>query len=70
MERRTILTILLLAVLALASQILVWIFRPRETDNDFVGPPSGDAKRRMTCCGRIRLHLPDGGASDPEQVSG
>lgn len=42
MERRTILTILLLAVLALASQIAVWIFRPREEGNDFVGPPRSD----------------------------
>ncbi|HEX6833995.1 MAG TPA: LPS export ABC transporter periplasmic protein LptC [Rudaea sp.] len=42
MERRTILVIFALAVLALASQILVWVFRPRDTGNDFVGPPRSD----------------------------
>ena len=42
MERRTVLTIFLLAVAALAMQILVWVFRPHDTDNDFVGPPRSD----------------------------
>lgn len=42
MERKTILTIFLLAVLALATQILVWVFRPRDTSDDFVGPPRSD----------------------------
>jgi lipopolysaccharide export system protein LptC len=42
MERRTVLTIFALAVLALVSQVLVWVFRPRDTGNDFVGPPRSD----------------------------
>ena len=42
MERKIIFTILILAVLALATQALVWIFVPREVENDFVGPPRSD----------------------------
>jgi lipopolysaccharide export system protein LptC len=31
-----------LAVIALATQALVWVFVPRETENTFVGPPRSD----------------------------
>ena len=40
MERR--LAIAALAVLALATQILVWVFAPREAPPAFVGPPRSD----------------------------
>jgi lipopolysaccharide export system protein LptC len=42
MDRRTYLTIAILAVIALATQALVWVFVPRETENTFVGPPRSD----------------------------
>jgi lipopolysaccharide export system protein LptC len=42
MDRRTYLTIAVLALIALATQALVWIFVPRETENTFVGPPRSD----------------------------
>jgi lipopolysaccharide export system protein LptC len=42
MERRLILAIAALAMLALATQILVWVFAPREAQPAFVGPPRSD----------------------------
>jgi lipopolysaccharide export system protein LptC len=42
MDRRTYLTIAILALIALATQALVWVFVPRETENTFVGPPRSD----------------------------
>lgn len=42
MERRLILAIATLAVLALGTQILVWVFAPREAVPAFVGPPRSD----------------------------
>ena len=41
-DRRTYLIIALLAVVALATQALVWLFVPRETESTFVGPPRSD----------------------------
>ena len=41
-DRRTYLTIALLALVALATQALVWVFVPREVENTFVGPPRSD----------------------------
>jgi lipopolysaccharide export system protein LptC len=41
-DRRTYLVIALLAVVALATQALVWVFVPREVENTFVGPPRSD----------------------------
>ena len=41
-DRRTYLVIVLLAVVALATQGLVWLFVPREVENSFVGPPRSD----------------------------
>ncbi|MBS0555851.1 MAG: LPS export ABC transporter periplasmic protein LptC [Proteobacteria bacterium] len=42
MERRLILAIAVLAMLAIATQILVWVFAPREAASAFVGPPRSD----------------------------
>jgi len=42
MDRRTWLTIVALAIVALATQALVWVFVPREVENTFVGPPRSD----------------------------
>jgi lipopolysaccharide export system protein LptC len=42
MERKTLATIFVLAVLALGAQILVWIFRPHDQAPAFVGPPRSD----------------------------
>jgi lipopolysaccharide export system protein LptC len=42
MDRRTYVTIAILAVIALATQALVWVFVPRETENTFVGAPRSD----------------------------
>ena len=42
MERRLILTILGMAALALATQVLVWVYVAREQTQDFVGPPRSD----------------------------
>lgn len=42
MERRTLAIIFALALVAVASQILVWIFRPHDRAADFVGPPRSD----------------------------
>ncbi|HEY7871697.1 MAG TPA: LPS export ABC transporter periplasmic protein LptC [Rudaea sp.] len=42
MERRLVLIIAALAVLALGTQILVWVFAPREAAPAFVGPPRSD----------------------------
>lgn len=42
MERRTLAIIFALALVAVASQILVWIFRPHDQAADFVGPPRSD----------------------------
>lgn len=42
MERRLVLAIAALAVLALSTQILVWVFAPREAASTFVGPPRSD----------------------------
>ena len=39
MERRLVFAIAALALLALATQILVWVFAPREAPPAFVGPP-------------------------------
>jgi lipopolysaccharide export system protein LptC len=41
-DRRTYLVIVLLAIVALATQALVWVFVPREVENSFVGPPRSD----------------------------
>ena len=42
MERRLILAIAVLATLAISTQILVWVFAPREAVPAFVGPPRSD----------------------------
>lgn len=42
MERRLILAIAVLAALAISTQILVWVFAPREAVPAFVGPPRSD----------------------------
>lgn len=42
MERRLILAIAVLAALALFTQVLVWVFAPREGEAAFVGPPRSD----------------------------
>lgn len=42
MERRLILIIAALAALALSTQILVWVFAPREAIPAFIGPPRSD----------------------------
>lgn len=42
MERKTLLTIFLLAVLAISAQVLVWVLRPHDNANEFVGPPRSD----------------------------
>ena len=42
MERRLILIIAALAALALSTQILVWVFAPREAVPAFIGPPRSD----------------------------
>src|SRR6185312_14040167 len=42
MEQKTVLTIVVLALLAVALQIAVWVFRPREEPRAFVGPPRSD----------------------------
>ena len=41
-DRRTYLVIVLLAIVALATQALVWVFVPREVESSFVGPPRSD----------------------------
>lgn len=42
MEGKTVLTIFLLAVIAVAMQIVVWVFRPPAEARQFVGPPRSD----------------------------
>lgn len=42
MERKTFLTIVVLTLVAVALQIVVWVFRPHEPPRDFVGPPRSD----------------------------
>jgi len=42
MERRSYFAIALLAIIALATQGLVWVFVPRDVENTFVGPPRSD----------------------------
>ena len=42
MERKLILTIAALAALALATQILVWVFAARNASQAFIGPPRSD----------------------------
>lgn len=42
MDRRTLSTIAILAVLAFAGWALVWIFRPPVEGNKFTGPPRSD----------------------------
>ena len=42
MERKTLLTIFVLALLAVAAQVLVWVLRPHDNTNEFVGPPRSD----------------------------
>jgi len=41
-DRRLVLVIAALALVALITQGLVWVFAPREADNAFVGPPRSD----------------------------
>src|SRR5450432_1390873 len=41
-ERKTLATIFVLAVLALGAQILAWVFMPHEHAREFVGPPRSD----------------------------
>lgn len=38
-DRRFVATVLVLAVLAIASQVFVWLTRPRPQEPDFSGPP-------------------------------
>ncbi len=38
-NRRFVTTVFVLAMLALASQVLLWLTRPRPLDPDFTGPP-------------------------------
>jgi len=48
-DRRFVGTVLLLAVLAIGSQILLWLTRPRPAEPDFAGPPrSGYTLDRFT----------------------
>lgn len=42
MERKLVLTIALLAAVALATQILVWVYAARNLAPTFVGPPRSD----------------------------
>jgi lipopolysaccharide export system protein LptC len=42
MERKTLLTIFVLAIGAVIAQVLVWVFRPHEQSSGFVGPPRSD----------------------------
>lgn len=42
MERRTLVTIILLALFAMLGQILVWFLRAQERPPAFVGPPRSD----------------------------
>ena len=42
MERRLIFIIAVLAALAISTQILVWVFTPREAPPAFIGPPRSD----------------------------
>ena len=41
-DRRLVLIIAVLAVIALITQGLVWVFAPRESDTAFIGPPRSD----------------------------
>jgi lipopolysaccharide export system protein LptC len=42
MERKTVLTIFLLAILAVGAQIAIWVFLPHDHAPEFVGPPRSD----------------------------
>ena len=42
MDRRSYFVIFVLALVALATQALVWIFVPRDVEDSFVGPPRSD----------------------------
>lgn len=42
MERRLVFAIAALAMLAFGTQVLVWVFAPREAPPAFVGPPRSD----------------------------
>jgi lipopolysaccharide export system protein LptC len=42
MDRRSVLTIVALALLAFAGWVLVWVFRPHDEGNAFIGPPRSD----------------------------
>lgn len=42
MDRRPYLVAMILALVALATQALVWVFVPREDESTFVGPPRSD----------------------------
>jgi len=42
MDRRSYAAIVLLAIVALATQALVWVFVPRDVEDTFVGPPRSD----------------------------
>jgi len=42
MDRRSYAAIVLLAIVALETQALVWVFVPRDVEDTFVGPPRSD----------------------------
>ena len=42
MDRRPYLIAAILAIVALATQALVWVFVPREVESTFIGPPRSD----------------------------
>jgi len=54
MERRTILTITVLALLALATQAVLWFIRPLDKPPAFVGPP-----RSNYTLGEFEMHALD-----------
>jgi lipopolysaccharide export system protein LptC len=54
MERRTILTIIVLASFALATQLLLWFIRPPEAQPAFIGPP-----RSNYTLGEFEMHALD-----------
>jgi lipopolysaccharide export system protein LptC len=54
MERRTIFAIVMLALAALATQLLLWLIRPPEEPPAFVGPP-----RSNYTLGEFEMHALD-----------
>ncbi len=42
MERKTLFTIIVLAVLAIGAQVLSWVLMPHDRSREFVGPPRSD----------------------------